>query len=70
MHEVERKREDLNTHSISISYQLSILTIAYIFQMLSRFLKPYLVGYSNTSLEAEVLVPNLEMRKLKFGRIK
>lgn len=70
MHEVERKREDLNTYSISISYQLSVLTIGYIFQMLSRFLKPYLVGYSNTSFEAEVLVPNLEMRKLKFGRIK
>lgn len=69
MPEVERKREDLNTHSISISCQLSMSTIAYIFQMLSRFLKPYL-GYLNTSLEAGVLVPNLEMRKRKFGRIK
>lgn len=61
-------------HSLSISYQLSMLTIADIYLMLSRFPNPFMYTISldtqNTSLETGVLVSNLEMRKQKFRRIK
>lgn len=46
-----------------------MLTIPYILLILSRFTNPFIISLDTqtTSLEAGVLVPNSEMRKLKLS---